>query len=170
MKPGPRRDGGRTRTAFTLLEVVVAMAVLGIVVLALYSVLLSSFRTVQLSREELRATQIMVELMDTLRLYSWDQITDPTFTPKKFSISYDPVGATNGTGRGGTMYNCVMKVAGGPAGVDYKSEMKTVTLDIDWVASVGTTNANGKALKLPSYNRTFTSFVTKNGLQNYVYY
>src|SRR5437868_3625278 len=69
----PRRR--RWAAGFNLVEVVVAIAILGIGIVALYSSLLSGFRVAQLSREDLRATQVMVELMDTLRLYSWDQIT-----------------------------------------------------------------------------------------------
>ena len=51
----------------------------------------SGVEVVQRSREDLRATQVMAELMDTLRLYSWDQMTDPTFTPKHFDVEYDPI-------------------------------------------------------------------------------
>src|SRR5262245_53420616 len=110
--------------AFNLVEIVVAIAILGVAVVALYSALLSGFRVAQLSREERRATQIMVELMDTLRLYSWDQVTDPTFTPKKFDIEYDPVGATNG-GTGGFTYACEMNVKVGPQDVEYRQNVKT---------------------------------------------
>ena len=100
---------------FSLIEVVVAMAIVGISCIALYSALASCLLSVRNTREDLWATQIMVELMDTLWLYNWDQIKDPTFTPKKFSIYFDPVGATNGTG-GGVLYDCTMKVKGGPGG------------------------------------------------------
>jgi len=147
----------RALRAFTLTEVLVAMAMVGIGVGALSAALLSGFRTVQLSREDLRATQVMVELMDTLRLYSWDQITDPTFTPKHFDIPYDPVAATNGTGSA-FIYKCEMNVKKGPPGVEYDDHMKTVTLEIQW--------QNGTKRKR---TRTFVTYVTQNGLQSYIY-
>lgn len=146
--------------AFTLLEVVFAMVVIGVTVLALYAALASGFSVVQLARENARATQIMVELMDTLRLYSWDQITDPTFTPKHFDIAFDPVAATNG-GSGFFIYSCEMNVKRGPADVDYGDNMKTVTLDITW-----NTKGNGNKNKR---SRSFVSYVTRNGLQSYIY-
>ena len=150
--PRRRSDG------FNLIEVVVAIAILGVGVVALYSSLLNGFRVAQLSREDLRATQVMVELMDTLRLYSWDQITDPTFTPKHFDMDYDPVGATNG-GSGLFIYKCEMNVKKGPKDVEYGNNMKTVTLDIQW--------QNGTKSKR---TRSFVTYVTRNGLQSYVYY
>ncbi len=150
----------RARTAaFNLIEAAVAMAIIGIAIIALYSALLTGVEVVQRSREDLRATQVMVELMDTLRLYSWDQITDPTFTPKKFDVEYDPIAATNG-GSGGFIYECVMKVQGGPGGTTYNGDMKTVTLDIGWQTGTG---KNGRS-------RTFVTYVTRNGLQSYIYY
>lgn len=147
----------RRLLAFTLVEVLVAMAIAGIGIGALYAALLSGLRVVQLSREDLRATQVMVELMDTLRLYSWDQITDPTFTPKHFDIEYDPVGATNGVGSA-FIYKCEMNVKQGPADVAYRDNMKTVTLDIEW------RNDTKQKRK-----RTFVTYVTQNGLQSYIY-
>ena len=163
----------RHRAAFNLIEVVVAMTIMGIGVIALYSSLASGFQVVRLTREDARATQLMVELMDTLRLYNWDQITDPTFNPKRFDIYYDPVGATNGSG-GGVLYSCVMRVTGGPEGTDYSDDMKTITLDIDWTSypqtpGNGNGNANANTTKDQVHNRTFTTYVTRNGLQSYVY-
>ena len=157
-----RRPGDTARRrrcgALNLVEVVVAMAILGIGIVAIYSALLSSLRVSKLSRENLRATQVMVELMDTLRLYSWDQITDPTFTPKKFEIEYDPVGATNG-GSSPFVYKCQMNVRKGPNDVTYRDKMKTVTLNIEW--------RNDSQDKR---SRTFVTYVTRNGLQSYIYY
>ena len=142
--------------AFNLVETVVAMAILGVGVLALYGALASGFRTAQLSRENLRATQIMVELMDTLRLYSWDQVTDPTFTPKNFTLYEEPIALTN-TGSGGIVYKCQMNVKKGPRDVAYEDNMKTVTLEIKW------TSGSQKR------ERTFVTYVTRNGLQSYIY-
>lgn len=154
----PARLHRRPCSGFSLVEVVVAIAILGVGIVALYSSLLNGFRVAQLSRENLRATQVMVELMDTLRLYSWDQITDPTFTPKHFDVDYDPVGATNG-GTGLFTYSCTMNVKKGPKDVEYGDNMKTVTLDIEW--------QNGSKIKR---TRTFVTYVTRNGLQSYIYY
>src|SRR2546422_288033 len=64
-----------SRGGFTLIETVVGMGVIGVMVVSLYAALTSGVRTVQLAREDQRATQILVESMDQIRLFSWDQIT-----------------------------------------------------------------------------------------------
>jgi prepilin-type N-terminal cleavage/methylation domain-containing protein len=157
-RPGSAWTQRKRCGGFSLVEVVVAIAILGVGIVALYASLLNGFRVAQLSRENLRATQVMVELMDTLRLYSWDQITDPKFTPKHFDVDYDPIGATNGGG-GLFTYSCTMNVKKGPKDVEYGDNMKTVTLDIEW--------QNGSRVKR---TRTFVTYVTRNGLQSYIYY
>jgi hypothetical protein len=149
----------RARTAaFNLVEAAVAMGVIGLAIFALYTALLTGMEVVQRSRENLRATQVMTELMDILRLYNWEQVTDPTFSPKQFNVDYDPIAATNG-GSGVFTYNCVMTVSPGPTNLAYSDYMKTVTLNIDW--------QNGDH---PGRTRAFVSYVTKNGLQSYIYY
>ena len=59
----------RTRVAgFSLVEVVIAMAVAGVSVIALLSAISSGMLTMQMARENVRATQIMLEKTETLRL------------------------------------------------------------------------------------------------------
>ena len=57
--------------AFSMIEILVAMVVLGIMFVSLYSGFSSGFAVVQLARENLRATQILQEKMETIRLYTW---------------------------------------------------------------------------------------------------
>ena len=56
--------------AFTLAEVVIAVGVLGVSIISLYAGISSGFALTRSSRENLRATQIMVEQMEAIRLYS----------------------------------------------------------------------------------------------------
>jgi prepilin-type N-terminal cleavage/methylation domain-containing protein len=67
------------RAAFTLVELVVAMAVIGVVVVSLYGGITSGISSVRMARENLRATQILVEKTEAIRLYRWDQITNSLF-------------------------------------------------------------------------------------------
>src|ERR1700747_2174680 len=76
------------RDAFTLAEVVIASGLAGIIFLAGMSGFSSGFNGVKLDREESRATQILLEKTEMLRLYNWDQITgnDPTtYVPASFT-------------------------------------------------------------------------------------
>ena len=148
--------GVRRRQAFSLVEIILCVGLVAMSVLALYSVLGQGTSIAKKVREDERATQVMVELMDGIRLYSWDQITDKDFWPKKFTLHYDPVGATNGAG-GVFEYKCTMNVKKGPNDVDYEDTLKTVTLEIEWTF--------GGAKR----SREFTTFVGKDGLQSYVF-
>src|SRR5688572_18582124 len=72
----------RRNQAFSLVEAVVGMALLGLVCMALFSGLCNSTFSVQLARENLRATQIMAEKLDTIRLYRWKDVTNEKFVLK----------------------------------------------------------------------------------------
>src|SRR5262245_30151305 len=89
------RRKNRRAAGFSLVEVTVGMAVIGTSAIALFSGFTSGFFTMQMARENLRATQIMLEKTETLRLYSWDQINTGGFIPATFTAPYDP-NSTNG--------------------------------------------------------------------------
>ena len=135
----------------------VGMAIVGVAIISLYAALTSAFNVARFSREDLRATQILIDKMELMRLYSWEQITDSKFFPKTFTDYFDPVGATNGSG-GGTVYKGKMSVKKGPQDVDYEEDVKTVTVELSWQ----TANI--------SRHREFQTYVTKNGLQSYLTY
>src|SRR5690242_12164798 len=69
----------RRQKAFSLIEVTVGMGILGTVVGAVLSGFTSGIFTMKMARENLRATQIMLERMETIRLYSWDQVTSASY-------------------------------------------------------------------------------------------
>src|SRR6266699_5886632 len=93
------RDCFATLSSFTLAEVMVAVLVMSIVVVSLYTGVSSGFALVKLAREDLRATQIMLQRVETLRLYTWSQFTDPTyFSTNNSETYYDPTGQDNGSG------------------------------------------------------------------------
>src|ERR1051325_3009125 len=81
--------------AFSLVEAVVGMGVIGTVVGALMSGITTGTFTMRMARENLRATQIMLEKVETIRLYSWEQIKTPNFIPSSFTATYDPQGLPN---------------------------------------------------------------------------
>src|SRR5262245_23471967 len=80
-----RRD---CRRGFTLAEVMVGVGFLGTVLVSLYLSFSSGFQFVQLSRENLRATQVLTEKLETIRLYTWDQVNTPGFIPTNFSAPF----------------------------------------------------------------------------------
>ena len=137
-----------------MVEVVIAMAIVGVSALALLSGISSGMLTMRMARENVRATQIMVERTETLRLYSWDQLNTTNFIQTSFTESYDPINTNSGAG---PTYSGTLTITPVPMTTAYSDEMKQVTVSVNWTTSG------------ISRNRSFTTFVARNGLQNYIY-
>ena len=145
--------GNRKIRAFTILEVVCAMVLLAMLVTAVYGAISSGMTTVRMSRENLRATQILLEKMEALRLYNWDQLNGGYLAPK-FVVNYD-VTATNNSS--GVLYYGTVEILPANVGTTYEDEMRLVTVRLDWTT--------GKIAR----HRELTTYVCRSGLQNYVY-
>jgi type II secretory pathway pseudopilin PulG len=140
---------------FSLAEATVAMALVGTAVAALCSGFATGIFTMQMARENLRATQIMLEKVETIRLYSWDQINTPGFIPPEFTAQYDPSAPP---GQGGVTYYGTLTIStNAPVGASYSNNMALVTVTLHW--------------KTGSLDRTrqFTTYISRYGLQDYIY-
>jgi len=144
----------RRQEAFSFLEALVAMAVVGVVFVAFYSGITYGFARVQFSRENLRATQILMEKMETIRLYNWDQLTGTNyFIPTNFVARYDP---TDNSG-GGVTYSGTLLIEDPGYTVNYSNSIRLVTVRLDW--QTGHTPRS----------RSLTTLVAEGGLYNYIY-
>ena len=143
------------RSAFTLIEVAMTSAILGVVFAAFYSGIAAGFSLVGLTRENLRADQLLLERMETIRLYSWDQISSNGFIPPSFTAPfYPPIAGQTNTG---VTYYGTLAIANVPLSVGYTNNMKMVTASLTWT--------NGGHQRV----RTMSTFVSQFGLQSYVY-
>src|SRR5258708_7626597 len=95
----------RTPKAYTLAEVMISIFLISVMMVSLYAGFYSGFAIVKLSRENLRATQIMVQKMEAIRIYNWSQITNSTFLKTSFVDYYDPSGTNNNTAGGVVIIN-----------------------------------------------------------------
>ena len=161
MKTAATMQSGRLKQkkAFFLLEATIGMALLGLVFMALYTGLVSTTFSVQLSRENLRATQIMTEKLDTIRLYGWKKIVDdPYYIPRGFDVpiySDDPSKAGNdATAR---VFGGEFKVEPAPITEPYAVDLRMITVKLTWTT--------GKMKR----TRTMSTLVSKYGLYRYVY-
>jgi len=149
--PGPLSAAG-----FTLIETIVAVMVAGIMLPTLYAGFASGFSLVQMTRENLRATQIIVQRMEAVRLASYKTLQDPASFPTNSVEYYSPSSQTNGSG--GTAYtvtyNWVTPVPNMPFA--YRSNLAVVTITAAW--------NSGKI----QHTRSMQSYVAKNGIQRYV--
>ena len=57
-------------SAFTLVEVIVAVSVMAIMIVGFYLGFSQGFAVIQVTRENLRAAQILEEKMETIRLFT----------------------------------------------------------------------------------------------------
>lgn len=140
---------------FSLVEVMVAVSVSGVVFLSLYAGMSSGFAVAQLARENLRAGQILQEKMETIRLYTWQQINTAGFIPTNFTDSFN-CGATQSTS--GLTYTGTVTIAAAPMTEAYSNDLRLVTVEVRWASA-----------KI-SRRREMTTLVSQYGLQNYIYY
>ena len=144
------------QAGFTLVEVLVASALVGIMFLAFMGSFSASFQNVQMDRENSRATQILLEKTELLRLYDWDQIVgnDPNVSiPMTFTSPFYP----NTNSGGGFNYSGSVTITNAPISEAYSNDMRFVSISVTWTS--------GGVQR----SRTMSSYVSRYGLQNYIY-
>ena len=141
----------------TLVDVVMAVAMLGIMAGGIFGSFRYGFFTLQLVRENQRATQIILEKVETIRLYSWDQVTSTNgfFTiPATFPDVYDPQAEV---GSQGTAYTGTVTIAPCSLPSSYAASMRQLTITLSWTT------------RDILHTRSLTTYIAKDGIQNYVY-
>lgn len=103
-----------------------------------------------MTRDDLRATQILIEKAETLRLYSWQQITT-NYIPATFTNYYDSVTSQ------GTKFTGTMTLSATPISASYSNDLKQFAIHIEWTT--------GKVDR----SRDLTTYVARNGIQDYIY-
>jgi type II secretory pathway pseudopilin PulG len=147
--------------AFTLPEVMVSAAITLLVLLGLFGGISYGFSVTQISRENLRATQIILERMEGIRLYTYDQLISSNMFSTNFTASYYPFVATTNESKGLTYYG-TMTFSDPGTGTYYNPNLRTVTVTVNW------TNAYGNSL-IPR-SRSMKTLVGRWGIQNYTYF
>ena len=150
--------------AYTLVEVIVSILVLALMLISLYGGFSSGFAVVKLARENLRATQIMMQKMETVRLLKWSQLLDTNnFLQPAFLDYYDPSG-TNANAFGAMYRGFVSTNAATGVANDYAANMRAITVTIFW------TNYSQGISNTPIVRtRQMQTLVARYGMQNYVY-
>src|ERR1043166_2228912 len=113
----------------TLVEVMVASTLLAFMVISLYAGISSGFAVIRVARENLRATQILQERMEVLRLIKWSDVA-PGFIPTTFVASYsatDPVTAPAGD----LTYTGTVNITNAPvADTTYADSLRMIQIDL----------------------------------------
>lgn len=153
----------RRRRGFTIPEVVVGTVVLVIGYVGLYGAMAWGRTMAKNSRENLRATEIMDEKMEQIRLYDWTEITNNAvggyMDPTPFRQYFDPANPNKTP-----VYWCKMIVTNVPSSFpsSYSGNMRQVSVVVLW------TNYSGRAGAIP-HARTNQTYVAWYGVQNYVF-
>jgi type II secretory pathway pseudopilin PulG len=156
----------RPLAAFSIVEVLVGAMIVGVLFVSVYSGISHSFLVIQRSRENLRATQILSEKLELIRLYTWTQITAPGVVPTQFTNEFYPVGAY--AGAGGIKYTGTVAFVSPaansyyfqPGYCNYTGAIRKAVVTLRWSSA-------GSAGKLQT--RTMETLVSSNGLQKYLY-
>src|SRR5262245_21640633 len=121
-----KRTGRIYSRAFTLVEVLISIVIFGATFLALYAGISNGFGIIKASRENLRASQIITERFEAIRLYNWTNLVSGTtnMTWTNTSEYYD-FANTNGT-----LYNVAIEIGSGPGEVAYSNSLKLVLITV----------------------------------------
>jgi type II secretory pathway pseudopilin PulG len=160
IKPSILQNPNRVTWAFTLVEVLMSVGILAIMVASLYAAFISGFASIKTTREELRATQILTQKLEAIRLCTWAQLSN---CPTSFREYYDPLGVTNSTA--GAIYAGTFSTTGvatNIAGsVSYKTSLHLITLTVTWTNYIN----NSPII----HTRQMQTLSAHNGLQNYIW-
>jgi len=142
-------------------EAVIGMLIFGITAVALYGGLMSGFSTVRMARENQRATQIILDTMEMVRLYSWDQLNTTGFLPTTFTVVDTGPAKTDTKGNkitpSGVTYTGKINLSNPSLSTNYDSRLKVVTVELNW-----TTGGVQRT-------RTLSTLVANDGLYSYIY-
>jgi prepilin-type N-terminal cleavage/methylation domain-containing protein len=174
--------GGRAamRRAFTIIELLISVAIAAIIIAAVFATVSTSFGMLTVTRQNLRATQIIVSRLEGLRLEAWDQtnqlsqLFNTGYLPTTFVEYFYPLGLNGSTNEGIAYYGTMSvsqltnstlqsEVFGGTV-PGYSTNMALVTVSLSWTNSVQGTSAQGT-----SHTRSMSTLVSEFGIQNYVY-
>ena len=139
----------------TIVEIVISTCILSIMAAGIIGCFTYGFYIMELARENQRATQIILEKFETVRLYNWDQVLTPGFIPSTFEDIYDPQA---GAGSEGVAYHGTVTVTNVPFTTSYSGDMRELVISLTWTSTRNLTRS-----------RTMSTFVAKDGIQNYVY-
>jgi Tfp pilus assembly protein PilV len=155
-------DSRRAAAAYTLAEVMMAVLLVSIGFVSLYAGMFSGFAFTKVARENLRATQIMLERMEGIRLYNWEQLTLSNWIPTTFTSYYYPL--TNGGESRGIPYSgkfTITNISFPSPAPTYASNMRLISVQVWWTNSLGTNQV--------VRTRQMQTYVGRIGLQSYIY-
>lgn len=137
----------RRQSGFTLVEITVAIMVLGFGIASSVVALRVGFGMIETARDQTIVAQILQSEVETLRLMAWRELADLPST-EEFTIE------SEFTDEIGNRFTCIRRIEDVRPG----AQVKRVVLEVRW-----TTN-NGVAREL-----TYKTRISRDGLNDYYY-
>ena len=100
----------------------------------------------------------MLERMEGVRLFNWNQLTNASMIPSTFTSYYYPLATSNGNE--GITYSGTMSIGSASnlsPSVGYAANLRSIDVTLVWT--------NGGHQRV----RTMSTIVAQNGIQNYVF-
>lgn len=148
----------RSESASTLIEVIFATVIIAVAGAGVIGSINYGLFIMQLARENARATQIMLEKLESVRLYNWSEVTSNGYVPLNFTDYYDPDGGVNAHGAVYTGTLSVSNATFSGSTPSYSTNLRQFTVTVSW-------STGGRV----NHNRSLSTYVAKDGVQNYVY-
>lgn len=141
------------KRAFTIAEVLMSIAIIGVVAAGLMGCFTFSLFAIRMARENQRATQIILERAEAIRCFNWDSLTNVPTTP--VSDYYNPATQSPPIYTVQTSLGAFSPATGGTP--SYAANMQQLTIVVTW-QTFNITRC-----------RTNVTYIAKDGIQNYVY-
>ena len=136
----------------TLVDVIMSVALIAVLSGGLVGSLTYGYFVMDLTRQNQRATQILLERSEAIRLYNWDQVNSNGFIPTTFTDVYDPQSSNaQGVTYSGTLSKSFVQTNA------YGTNLAQFAMTLTW----RTKNVN--------HTRSMYTYIAKDGVQNYVY-
>jgi hypothetical protein len=138
-------------------EVCFGILVMAVMLVSLYAGFTFGFNQIRTAREDLRATQILQERMEVVRLLNWDQVVNlPGYVPTSFTAAYYADDPTNAPA-GDLIYTGTVLVTNAPIAETYSDNLRMIQIQLTW--------PSGHLVR----TQQMTTFVAQYGMQKYVY-
>jgi hypothetical protein len=157
--------------AFSFVEVLIASGMGLFIFAALFYGIANGLTLLDVTRQNLRATQIVLSRMEGLRLCAWgngtnqpSQVFNTTIIPTTFTDYFYPVGLNGVTNLGVAFYGTMVvqsNITLKPS-ASYSSNMAMVTISLRWTNS-------GYGNHQLAHSQSMSTYVSQSGIQNYIY-
>jgi hypothetical protein len=142
--------------------VLCASVLIAVAVGSIYLGLGQGFTFTQENTLNIRAAQIVDEKMETIRLYTWDELTNSSYIPTSFTNYFYPSGSSNGTA--GVAFTGTLTIGNTSLTAEnYTNDVRLVTINISW--NPGSNWSSSAA----THQLSASTLVAHYGMQNYIY-